>query len=87
MSFVPETFSCSRPGPPTSWPRTEIVVAFGVYPFSCNSSQNWGTDAVFPGFSFTVASPLFRLTSTLSTPGVFFNATSTMWAHVIQSMP
>jgi hypothetical protein len=39
------------------------------------------------GFSFTVARPLFKLTSTDSTPGTFFNATSTTWAQVIQSMP
>src|SRR5277367_6560981 len=51
------------------------------------TSHNCGTDTVLPGFSFTVARPLFKLTSTDSTPGTFFNATSTTWAQVIQSMP
>src|SRR5277367_430723 len=51
------------------------------------SSHNCGTDTVLPGFSFTVARPLFKLTSTDSTPATFFNATSTTWAQVIQSMP
>ena len=46
-----------------------------------------GTETVFPGLSFTVASPLFKLTSTDSTPGTFFNATWTTCAQVIQSMP
>src|SRR5580704_7617927 len=51
------------------------------------SSHNCGTDTVLPGFSFTVARPLFKLTSTDSTPATFFSATSTTWAQVIQSMP
>jgi hypothetical protein len=42
---------------------------------------------VFPGFSFTVAMPLFKFTSTDSTPATFFKATPATWAQVIQSMP
>src|SRR5260370_5309104 len=87
MSLVPETFSRTLPCTSTSSPRTETVVNFGVYPFSWRSCQSCGTDTTFPGFSFTVAKPLFKLTSTESTPLTFFNATSTTWAQVIQSMP
>jgi hypothetical protein len=43
--------------------------------------------AVLPGFIFTAASPLARLTSTESTPDTDFNDTRTACAQTSQSMP
>jgi hypothetical protein len=43
--------------------------------------------AVLPGFIFTEASPLARLTSTESTPDTDFNDTRTACAQTSQSMP
>ena len=61
------------------------------WPQVFESASIWNSPSAFlygvPGFSLTTASPLFKLTSTDSTPATFFKATSTTWAQVIQSMP
>jgi hypothetical protein len=58
-----------------------------VNPFFVIAVCNCFSVAVLPGFIFTAANPLARLTSTESTPGTDFSDTLTAWAQTSQSMP
>ncbi len=75
-SFVPVTFS-SVFCPATTSPRTTTFVSFGVKPFFRTVSHASESFTVFPGLSITVAKPLFKLTSTFSTPENFWRAPRT----------
>ena len=76
LSFVPVTFS-SVFCPATTSPRTTTFVSFGVKPFFRTVSHASESFTVFPGLSITVAKPLFKLTSTFSTPENFWRAPRT----------
>jgi hypothetical protein len=58
-----------------------------VKPFFVMACRNWLIVALLPGFIFTEARPLARLTSTESTPDTDFKDTRTACAHTSQSIP
>jgi hypothetical protein len=60
---------------------------FIVNPFFVIASCNCLNVAAFPGFIFTLAKPLSRLTLTASTPSTDFNDTRTACAQTSQSIP
>ena len=64
-----------------------ITDCFVVNPFFVIACCNCSIVTVLPGFKVTVANPLFRLTSTESTPLTLFKATRTAWAQTAQSIP
>jgi hypothetical protein len=58
-----------------------------VNPFFVIASCNCLNVAALPGFIFTLAKPLSRLTLTASTPSTDFNDTRTACAQTSQSIP
>jgi hypothetical protein len=84
-SFEPDTRSASFWSSETRVPMATITDCFVVNPFFVIAYCSIVT--VLPGFKVTVANPLFRLTSTESTPLTLFKATRTAWAQTAQSIP
>ena len=86
-SFAPDTCNTDLPFEAITSPETVAVESFIVNPFFVIASFNCFNVVVLPGFIFTVATPLFRLTSTESTPETDFKDTRTACAQTSQSIP